>query len=192
VDVTFARDITLYAYRSWHRNSFLGREYNRQFTSVSSTMNTFKRVTLTGRLVLGEDVHYDPALPQVGRLLDVSMTLTLKPDGRLNSEMIYLKSRLRERGTQRELFDQNILRNRTNYQFTREHAARSILEYNTLSRRMSVSLLYTYLPQPNTAIYGGYGDILANDLDPLTNDAREGWHRQRRTVFVKLSHNFRR
>ncbi len=26
VDVTFARDVTLYAYRSWHRNSFLGRE----------------------------------------------------------------------------------------------------------------------------------------------------------------------
>jgi hypothetical protein len=42
-----------------------------------------------------------------------------------------------------ELFDQNVLRNRTDYQFTREHAARSIVEYNTLSRRARVSLLYT-------------------------------------------------
>jgi hypothetical protein len=192
IDVTFARDISIYAYRSWHRNSFLGREYNRQFTSFSSTVNTFKRVTVSGRVIAGEDVHYDPARPQLGRLLDMSVTVTIKPDDRLNSELIYLKSRLLEPGTTRELFNQNILRNRTNYQFTREHAARSIVEYNTLSRRATVSLLYTYLPQPNTAIYAGYGDVLFNDIDPLTLGPQAGWQRQRQTVFVKLSHNFRR
>lgn len=192
VDVTFARDITLYAYRSFHRNSFLGREYNRQFSSVSTTVNTLKRITVSGRVIAGEDVHYDLVHPQVGRLLDLSFTVTIKPDARLNSEMVYLKSRLREYVTDRVLFNQDLYRNRTNYQFTREHAARSIVEYNTLSRRVSVSLLYTYLPRPNTSIYGGYGDILFSDLDPVTRTRLDGLNRQRRTVFLKLSHNFRR
>jgi hypothetical protein len=192
VDVTFARDITLYAYHSFHRNSFQGTEYDRQFTSISTTVNTFKRLALSGRVIAGEDVHYDPARPQLGRLLDISLTVTVKPDARLNSELIYLKSRLLERDSDRRLFNQDIVRHRTNYQFTREHAARSILEYNTLTRRLSVSLLYTFLPQPNTAIYGGYGDLLLNDIDPLTTARIGGWHRQRRTLFVKLSHNFRR
>ncbi len=84
------------------------------------------------------------------------------------------------------------MRNRTNYQFTREHAARSIVEYNTFSRRLSLSFLYTYLPQPNTAIYAGYGDVLLNDLDPLSGARAEGLQRVRRTFFIKLSHNFRR
>jgi hypothetical protein len=55
-----------------------------------------------------------------------------------------------------------------------------------------VSLLYTYLPQPNTSIYAGYGDLLFSDLDPITRQRAEGLQRQRNTVFVKLSHNFRR
>lgn len=37
---------------------------------------------------------------------------------------------------------QNILGTRTNYQVTREHAGRAIVEYNTLSKRLGVSLLY--------------------------------------------------
>lgn len=145
-------------------------------------------MTLGGRLIAGEDVHYDATHPQVGRLLDLSLTLTVKPDARLNSETIFLKSRLREHGTNRALFNQDILRNRTNYQFTRAHATRSIIEYNTLSRRVGVSLLYTYLPQPNTSIHVGYDDILFKDFDPSTRQPLEGLHRQRRTRFLKLSH----
>jgi hypothetical protein len=119
------------------------------------------------------------------------VTVTIKPDARLNSEFIYLASRIVEHESGRELVDQAIVRNRTNYQFTREHAARSILEYNTFSRRFSVSLLYTFLPRPNTAVYVGYGDVLLRDLDPETHARSDGLHRIRRTLFLKLSHNFR-
>jgi hypothetical protein len=84
-----------------------------------------------------------------------------------------------------------VVRNRTNYQFTREHGARSIVECNTLSRRLSISLLYTFLPQPNTAVYAGYGDVLLNDLDPVTGARTAGLQRQTRTAFLKLSYTFR-
>jgi hypothetical protein len=191
-DIRLARDIRIYTYYSFHRDAFLGREYDYRFAVADYTINTFKKVTIAGRLQYGEAVHFDPSRPQVGRNVDSSLTVTLKPDAKLNSEFLYLKSRLAEFGTGRELFDQDVVRNRTNYQFTRVHAARSILEYNTLSRRLSVSLLYTFLPQPNTAVYLGYGDLLVNGLDPLSHERLPGLHLLRRTLFLKLSHNFRR
>lgn len=192
VDITLARDISIYTYHSFRRDAFLGQEYDHRSHVVSYTVNTFKRVGIGGRLRFGEAVNFNPAAPQVGRNLDSSVTVTLKPNDRLNSEFLYLESRLAAFTTGQELFNQDVFRNRTNYQFTREHAARSIVEYNTLSRRVSISLLYTYLPQPNTSIHAGYGDILFSDLDPLTRQRLDGLNRQRRTVFIKLSHNFRR
>jgi hypothetical protein len=191
-DITLARDLRFYVYHSFHRDAFLGREYDYQFDVVNYTINTFKRVAVEGRLQLGEAVHFDPAWPQVGRNLDSSVTVTFKPTAALHSDVIHLRSRLSEFGTGRVLFDQRVYRTRTNYQFTREHAARAIVDYNTRSRRMSVSLLYTYLPRPNTALYAGYGDVLLRDLDPATAARLDGWQRQQRTFFVKLSHNFRR
>ncbi|MFN2445582.1 MAG: carbohydrate binding family 9 domain-containing protein [Vicinamibacterales bacterium] len=191
-DITLARDITIYTYYSNKWDAFLGREYHTRAYHANYTVNTFKRVTFNGSLRVGEAVNFNPAAPQVGSNVDSSLTVTLKPNDKLNSEFLYLKSRLTAFSSGQELFDQNVLRNRTNYQFTREHAGRSILEYNTLSRRVSISLLYTFLPRPNSAVYAGYGDLLLNDVDPLTRDRRDGLHRVRRTFFVKISHNFRR
>lgn len=191
-DITLARDIRIYTYYSFHRDAFLSREYDYRFGVVDYTVNTFKRVAINGRLQVGQAVNFNPAAPQVGEHIDSSLTVTLKPDAKLNSEFIFLKSRLTSYGGGEELFDQGVVRNRTNYQFTREHAARSIVEYNTLTRRLGVSLLYTFLPRPNTAVYAGYGDRLLNDLDPVTHARVHGFQRERRTVFLKLSHNFRR
>jgi hypothetical protein len=61
-----------------------------------------------------------------------------------------------------------------------------------LSRRLSVSLLYTYLPKPNTAVHAGYGDVLVNELDSPVENRPGGLQRQTRTVFLKLSHTFQR
>lgn len=192
VDITLARDITIYTYYSNKWDAFLGREYHTRAYHANYTVNTLKRVTLNGTLRVGEAVHFNPAAPQIGRNIDSSVTVTLKPDDRWNSEFLYLKSRLTAFNTGQELFSQRVFRNRTNYQFTREHAGRSIIEYNTFSKRLSISLLYTFLPRPNTAVYAGYGDSLLNELDPITRERADGLQRQRRTVFLKLSHNFRR
>jgi hypothetical protein len=191
-DLTLARGITVYAYHSFHRDAFLGREYDYRFNAVSYTVNAFKRVVASGRLQHGEAVHFDPIRPQVGRNLNASLTVAIKPDARLDSEFLFLTNRLTESGSGRELFDQTVLRNRTNYQFTREHATRSIVEYNSLTRRLSVSLLYTFLPKPNTAVYAGYGDVFLDEIESDPRRATRRFQRQTQTVFVKLSHTIRR
>ncbi len=92
VDITLARDIKIMAYHSFHRDAFLGREYDYQFNQIRYTVSTFKRVTVDGRFQFGEAVHFDPAKPHVGRNIDSTVTVAFKPNAQLNTEMIYLKS----------------------------------------------------------------------------------------------------
>jgi hypothetical protein len=75
---------------------------------------------------------------------------------------------------------------------TRSHALRVIGEYDTLSRRLDLSFLYSFTPRTNTALYLGYGDLLFDDVDPRDRQPRSGWNRLRRTLFLKLSFGYRR
>ena len=128
----------------------------------------------------------------VGEALDASLTVTLKPVAALDSQTLVLNSQLKAPETTalaragELLFRQTIYRNRTNYQFTRDHGARMIAEYNTLSGQLSLSLLYAWTPRPVTAVYLGYGDLL--DRDPFPGEPPRmdrGLERVRRTFFAK-------
>jgi len=201
IDIRLARDVSIYTYYSFHQDAYLGREYPYQFFANNLTMNTFKRITVGTRLIVGEGVNFDPARPMVGRALDASATITFKPVAALDSEFLVLNSQLTAPdddpggGLRRGevLFRQTIYRNRTNFQFTREHGARSIAEYNTFSRQLSLSLLYSWAPRPATAVYVGYGDLLDRDL--LAGESahrRDALQRVRRTLFAKVSYGFSR
>jgi hypothetical protein len=199
-DIRLARDVSIYTYYSFHQDAYLGREYPYQFFATSFTVNTLKRLTFSGRLQTGEGVNFDPTRPMVGAAFDNSLTVMLKPVPALESEFLWLVSRLRAPEANAAglaagatLFSQTIWRNRTNYQLSRDHGARVIAEYNPLSRQLSVSLLYGWTPRPTTAVYVGYGDLL--DRDPLPGEALQTGRelrRVRRTVFVKLSYGFTR
>jgi hypothetical protein len=190
-DLTLARNVTFYVYHSFHTDSFGGREYGYDFNVIDSEVKPFKRVGLAWRLQWGEGVNFDPARTQVGDALDWRFTLSFKPDARLHAEALWLKSRLLARPTGERLFNQDIARLRTAFQFTRDHGARFIGEYDTRARRVSLSLLYSYTPRPNTAVYVGYGDLLYEGLDPIDLTTRPGWNRLRQQLFLKLSYGFR-
>jgi hypothetical protein len=191
-DLTLARNVTFYVYHSFHTDSFGGREYGYDFNVIDSEVKPWKRVSLEWRIQWGEGVNFDPARTLVGDALNLRFALTFKPNDRLSAEALWLKSRLALKQTGEELFDQDITRLRTAFQFTRDHGARFIGEYDTRSRRAALSLLYAFTPRPNTAVYLGYGDLLYDDLDPVDLTPRPGWNRLRQTFFLKVSYGFRR
>jgi hypothetical protein len=142
-------------------------------------------------LQIGEGVNFDPRYTVVGNAINSRLQLAVKPNDRLQVELLHIKSGLKDKRRGARLFNQDIVRNRTTFQFTRNNAARAILEYDTRARRTGVSLLYSYTPRPNTALYVGYNDLLFNGFDPLEQRRSEGLFRLRRTFFLKLSYNFR-
>lgn len=191
VDLEFARGISIYTYFSTRRDNFLGRGYTtRAYINIFS-INAFKRFAVNGNFSIGSGVNFNPLRPEIGGLFNNSLTLTLRPTTKLNSEFLWLKSSLTSKTSGENLFAQDIYRNRTVYQFNRFNSVRSILDYDTLERRIGASLLYAYTPRPNTAVYVGYGDTLYNGIEPLGGVRQSGLYRQSRSLFAKFSYNFR-
>jgi hypothetical protein len=193
VDVQFQRGIQMTYYHSRDREGFAGRELSFHFDHFDYSVNTFKKFTIAGSADWGGAVFYDPRNPQVGKRLDWQADLGFRPNDKLNVSLLYLKSRLSNAANGARFFNQEIFRNRTTYQFTPYHSFRGIFDYDTSTRQFGASLLYAYVPRPNTTVYLGYNDLLFNGYDPLTQRRRPelGLERQRRTLFFKLSYNLR-
>jgi hypothetical protein len=134
---------------------------------------------------------FDARRPAVGNRMEMENTIIFKPASRLNTSLLYLSDRIDEKQSGRKLLRQDIIRSRTAWQFTRSHAVRTIFDYDTSRRQFGANLLYAWEPRPNTALFLGYNDLLYNGLDPLANQRDQGWFRQRRALFMKLSYNFR-
>ncbi len=192
-DLKLARGISFYIYRSWSQEYFGGRALAHQSNVASYTIHAFRRISVDGRVRTGEGVSFNPRQPQVGQRLEMEHTITFKPNDRLNASLLYLSDRINEKATNRRLLRQDILRSRTTYQFTRAHAVRTLLDYDTAARQFGASLLYAWEPRPNTALFLGYNDLLYNGYDPLNRERTpDQFIRQRRTLFMKLSYQFRR
>jgi hypothetical protein len=189
VDVRFARNVSLYTYVSRRWDHFGGVPLRGLTYNVSLDVESSKVVTLNSTVRAGRGPFFDAAAPAVGRLLDLSFTVNISPSDRLAQSVLYLQSRLQDRATGAELFDQQILRSRTNFQFTRFHGVRGIAELNTLSGRLSLSVLYSFTPRPNSALYVGYDDLFTDlgEEPGRPGVPRSGYDRLRRTLFVKLA-----
>jgi hypothetical protein len=191
VEAVFKRGIQINFYRTSNHEGFAGRVFDFSNYYASWSVNTFKKISFSGNFIFGEGINYDPANAVVGNRFSTRQALTLRPTSRLNTEFLYLKSQLSNISTRRLFFTQDILRNRTIYQFNQDNALRSIIEYDTSARRLGLSFLYSYTPRPNTAVYIGYSDLLYSNYDPLFRTPATGLVRQSRSVFAKFSYNLR-
>lgn len=189
----FTRGINFYIYHSWKRDSFAGRNFRYEASIAYYTIDSFKKITFEGRVQWGESVLFDARNPVIGRNVDQDHTITFRPTDRFNHSLLYLSNRITDQRTGARLLRQDIFRNRTTYQISRAHSFRSLLDYDTARRQFGASLLYAYEPHPNTSFFLGYNDLLFNAYEPLTQRRAfgQGLERQRRTLFFKLSYNFR-
>lgn len=191
VSLDFQKGISVYTYYSARRDNFLGRSYTTRAYNLNLDFDGFKLFSLSNDLEIGTGVNFDPSRPEIGKLFNNELNLTLRPFATLNSSFLWLKSSLKSRENDDKLVSQDIIRNRTIYQFNRDNAIRSIVDYDTRQRRIGVSLLYSYTPRPNTAVFVGYGDTLFNGYDPLFERRQPCICRQSRSLFTKVSYNVR-
>jgi len=185
------RNIHLTLVNSFDRAGFAGKNLPYHFNSVFFNAQAIKSFSVNGYVTVGTWPNFDPANAVVGKYVELKTDAVFKPSSRLELGMLYLKSTLNDKETARRIFNQEIIRNRVVFQFTRSTFVRSILEYDTLNRSISVSELFAYTPRPNTALYVGYGDLLYNGFDPIAQTRSPGLFRLRRSFFVKVSYNYR-
>ncbi len=134
-----------------------------------------------------------PLDPGPGNQLHLEGNFTYQPTNALNNRLSITKDRLVRRDTGRTAFDDNIISLRSTYQFTRFTFARARADYDTLSSNVRAQFLLGYAPNPGTAFYLGYNDDLQrNGFSPFTGQLEQGFRRNGRTFFIKMSYLFRR
>jgi hypothetical protein len=141
-------------------------------------------------LLLGQDAPLDPGR---GGLLQVTAGITFQPTNEFRTSINLNKQRLRRYDTGLVAFDVNILTWRGTYQFTKATFARTIIDYNTLNRRVRAQFLAGWTPSPGTSFYVGYNDDMTyQNLHPFTREIVPGFRRNSRTFFIKMSYLIRK
>ena len=150
----------------------------------------------------GEEILYDPDHPFLGRQTSLFSFLSLRPFPRLQSDVNINTRRFTDVfGGTGEVFNVQIYRALTTYQFTERFLFRNIAEYNALEKTLGLNLLLTYRVNAGTVFYVGYddhyqqADLIERDRDGdgfpdylfTTTDRR----RTNRALFLKLQYLFR-
>ncbi len=196
---------------------FLGHEFSKHVASLSTAGEPLSWFNYSASYSRGNAINFAPAAglaPFLGDEETFLLLLGVKPTPRFSLEETYIYVDLSLRGalppvaaSGRTVFVNNLLRSKANYQFSRSLSLRVILDYQRLSpnaslvqladtRRWVGDVLFTYLPNPGTAIFVGYADnqenlaIVPAAASPFARDpgARLTTGRQ---VFVKVSYLFR-
>jgi hypothetical protein len=185
--------------------------YPQPFWGVEGATSWFKQLDVSWFFVSGAGVNYNPAagrVPVMGHEDQANVTVTIHGSGRLRVDNTYLLEHLRERETQLTAVTNHILRNKWNWQFTRELSARVIVQYTSVlanpllsslspTKNVNADFLMTYLVNPGTAVYVGYNSNLQNldrRLIPTPTGlltTRDTFINDGRQFFVKLSYLFR-
>ena len=134
----------------------------------------------------GGNPNYNPVAGQPPSLLHenyLQALVTVQPLGNFTIDNTYLLDRNFAAATGVFTFENQTLRTKLNYQFTRALSARVIVEYDSLlvnplqtslvrTKEVQTQALLTWLPHPGTAVYLGYN----NDLQNLDHElcSREG------------------
>lgn len=172
----------------------------------------FRQLSMSVDYRWGRRVNYAPAVgapPYLARRNSLDLEMTLHPVNQLQIDNTYLLFRLGGVGTRAPAFNDHIIRTRWNYQFTRELAARIILQYNGLianqrwtslapAKNINADFLVSYLLHPGTAVYVGYNSNMENydrmlllGSDDNLLRTRNSFINDNREFFVKVSYLLR-
>ena len=182
---TFARKIVLAPLFGENSDTLTPAEYpllarNRNLTENFAGL-VFKGAPFTQlnfNLVFthGGNPNYNPAAGAIPSLLHeeyLQALVSLNPLRSLTLDNTYLLDRNHSASTGASVFENQVMRTKINYQFTRALSARVIVEYDSVlvnpaetsllrTKQVSTEALLTWLPHPGTAIYFGYNNDLQN------------------------------
>ena len=128
--------------------------------------------------------------PYLGSGTGWEASVTLRPISRLQSLITADTSRFTDLRSDTEVFDIQILRATTTYQFTDRLLVRNILESDSFDRKFGANLLVTYRVNAGTVFFIGYddryrqGDRIDSSVFPGTR-----YRRTNRAVFSKLQYS---
>jgi hypothetical protein len=175
-------------YFSLFYNDMMERWANIDFKKKSFSVNLHSEPTsyFTGGFYfyMGKSIYYSKENPYLGYKHIFETWLSFLPNPRLKTELDFTKNTFwREKGGE-QVYDYNIIRSKTTYQFTKKLFLRSILEYNAYWDELTTDFLLSYMYNHGTVFFFGYGGLYDTNHDmPFRQNSR--------SFFVKISYLWR-
>ena len=182
---------------------FGGIEFVKTRGRVFGRVDTSRRIGVSLEYRHGGQIRFDADAPYLGREHGISASINLRPAPRLRSAINVTTNRFTDpRRNGRAVFDVQIYRALTTYQFSNRLLFRNISEYNTLDGTLDLNFLLTYRVNAGTVFYAGYddhyqrADLIEGDLLDWRDVGGRGLRalgrrRTNRAVFLKLQYLFR-
>ena len=106
------------------------------------------------------------------------------PNSRLKTSLDFTKNTFWYEKGGEQVYDYNIIRSKTTYQFTKRLFLRSIFEYNAYWDELTTDILLSYMYNHGTVFFFGYGGLYDTNHDmPFRQNSR--------SFFVKISYLWR-
>lgn len=164
---------------------YSGIDFHKNIVAINGEFIMIKWLSPFGFYIqTGNSIYYDPDDPFLGYSNLYSLYMNFKPSKRLQMAIDFSKQTFWEKWGGKQLYDYNVIRQRTTYQFTKELSLRAIVDYNHFYKKLYGSFLVSYILKPGTVFFLG----LDNNL--LRNEA--GTYVQNDySVFIKFSYWWR-
>jgi hypothetical protein len=172
--VNFSQQMEKYEGIDFRRNSF----------TVQGESNLIAWMPLVFYFQTGDSINYDPDDPLLGWNNTYGLYLNFKPSKRLQMSVDFSKSTFWEERGGEQLWDYNVIRQRTTYQISKTLSLRAIVDYNHYYKELYGSFLVSWILKPGTVFFLGLDSNLLKD--EFGHYTREGY-----SVFVKFSYWWR-
>jgi hypothetical protein len=131
--------------------------------------------------------------PGSGSRINFGGGLDIQPTDPFSISLSANKTRLVRNDTGETAFDTNIFSLRSTYQFSRFVFTKVRIDYDTLQSNIRGQYLIGWTPSPGKAFYVGYNDDLNyNGFNPYTGNLEDGFQRNTRKFFIRMSYLFRK
>ncbi len=192
VRATLANGIITVANANRDMERYGGIDFFKTSAFIGGGASASRKVSFGGFLNWGDQVRYDEYDPFLGRSVNTTVFVNLRPTSRLSADLNLITSRLHDPRTEALVFDVKILRTFTTYQLTNRLALRNILEYNSLNGTLGANVLFTYRVNAGTVFFVGYDDhYQQGDLLDAVRFPTTALRQTNRAFFTKLSYLFR-
>ena len=181
---------------------FGGVDFQKTRFNSFTTVSTDRRYAFGFGYSQGDQIFFDDENPYLGFDRGLTVFINARVFPRLQSNINVNTNTFSDpRNGDSPVFDVNIFRGLTTYQFTDRFLLRNITEFNTFDRTFGLNFLFTYRVNAGTVFYVGYddryqqADHIERDLDGDGIDDRlfqtTATKRTNRAVFLKLQYLFR-
>ena len=205
-DFDFAKSIRVGANVNRDMERFGGIDFHKTRVRFTGNVGTSRVLSAGGGFGWGDEVYFDSVNPFLGYESSVFMSLNFRPLTRLHSRASINTSRFTDpdgrflpglnAGTVDEnglIFNVNIFRVMTTYQFSDRLLFRNISEVNTFDQTLGLNFLLTYRVNSGTAFYVGYDDHYRQreQFDDQELYPGSGYQQTNRAIFTKFQYLFR-